>query len=151
MSVDFNQDEALKELKEYDTSIGVEFRDNIGLTKLQEKVDAREEEIAEAKRAEKKAKEEASNKKIRIVVEPRHRDEGINDQFFGFNSMATGKKESILIQFGEEVEVSEDMYNHIKSITFNEKKFKLVPDEDGIPRKEWYDKKQTRFILKLKK
>ena len=62
--------------------------------------------------------------------------------------MATGMKESVLIQFGEEVEITERMYEHIKGIQYKEKKFKLVPDEDGIQRKVWYDKKQSRFSLK---
>ena len=149
MSVQDNQDinVELEELKEYAKDIGVEFRDNIGLVKLQEKVEVREQEIAEEKRQKKELAKAEKNKKVRIVVEPRERDEGINDQFFGFNSLKTGLKESIQIQFGEEVEVSEAMYNHIKNITYTVKKFKMTPDADGIPRKEWYNKKQTRFIV----
>jgi len=61
--------------------------------------------------------------------------------------MATGQKESILILFGEEVDVTEAMYDHIKSLTFGIKKQKTVLDEDGIPQKEWYTVKKQRFIV----
>lgn len=147
MSNELEKEKQLEELKQYATDLGITYRENIGIAKLEEKIEEKENEIALKKREEKaKAKEEKS-KKIKIVVEPRERDHGINDQFFGYHSMATGLKESILIQFGEEVEVSEGMYNHIKNITYGTKKSKMVPDADGIPQKQWYNKVQTRFIV----
>ena len=151
MSV-INQDtnkelEELEELKEYATDLGISFRENIGLAKLQEKVAEKEEEIAKLKREEKIKLAKESAKKVKIIVEPRDRDAGVTDQFFGLSSISTGARENIRIQFGEEVEVSERMYEHIKSITYSEKKFKIVNGEDGMPKKEWYNKTQTRFIV----
>jgi len=141
----------LEELRVYATELGIEFRDNIGAAKLEEKIAKREQEIADAKKAEKEVLKESiqaeKSKKVKIIVEPRNRDAGINDQFFGFNSMATGLKESILVPFGEEVSVTEAMCEHIMSITYSEPKFKMVTGEDGMPKKEWYNKKQTRFIV----
>lgn len=142
-----NQDNLLEELKEQALDLGIKFNANIGAEKLQEKIDEKEAEIAAKQKAKKEAKASVSNKKVRIVVESREGDDAPSDQFFGCGSMATGQRESILIQFGEEIEVSESMYNHIKSIKYGEKKFKLVPDEEGIPQKEWYTKYKTRFIV----
>lgn len=151
MSVINNQDtnNELEELKQYATEIGIEFRENIGLVKLQEKVELKEAEIAKARREEKANAKKDAQKKVKIIVEPRNRDEGINDQYFGLSSMATGIRESILIQFGEEVEVSQAMYEYIKNIKYGEKKFKMVPDGNGGQIKEWYIKKQSRFIVSL--
>lgn len=148
MSVN-NQDTniELEELKEYATDLGISFRDNIGLERLQEKVSAFEEELANKKKEEKAKLEKESKTKVKIVVEPRDRDAGINDQFFALNSMATGARENIRIIFGEEVEVSERMFNHIKNITYSEKKYRVITDENGMPKKEWYNKTQTRFIV----
>lgn len=145
---DINKEaEKLEELKQYATDLGITFRENIGIAKLELKIQEKEEEIAAEKRKEKAKAQEAKSKKVKVIIEPRERDAGVNDQFFGFNSLATGLKESILIQFGEEVEISEAMYNHIKNITFSTKKSKMVPDADGIPQKQWYNKVQTRFII----
>lgn len=139
--------EKLEELKVIATELGLSFRENIGIAKLEEKIAQREEELAKEKREEKIKSQKESAKKVKVVIEPRHRDEGIDSQFFGYNSMSENVSENILIKFGEEVEISERMYEYIKSITFLEKKFKMEPDENGIPRKVWYDKKNTRFIV----
>lgn len=144
---ELNNEKKLEELKLQATDLGISFRENIGIEKLTQKIEEKEEEIAKAAREKKLKEQKEANKKVKIIVEPRVRDEGIEDQFFGFRSLSSGVKESILIQFGEEVEVSERMYEHIKSIKFKEKKFKTVTDADGIPKKEWYDKEYSRFIV----
>ena len=63
--------------------------------------------------------------------------------------MKTGRREHILVKFDEEVEVSRDMYNHIKKITYKDKKVKKVLDKDGVPQNEWYDVQRTRFLVEV--
>jgi uncharacterized protein YjdB len=138
MSVENNQD--LIELKEYAQDIGVEFASTIGYDKLKERVEAKEIELAEAKRAEKKSKNIAEEK-VKIIVNPRDGDANIKDQFFGFN----GK--NILIQFDEEIEVDKSMYEFIKGIGGYVPVVKVVTGEDGMPKKEWSKKYQSRFLV----
>ena len=146
-SVVTNQDTLFDELKEQAEDLGLTVHPKIGLEKLQAKIDEKEESIAKEAKAKKEVKVAAKASKIKIIVESREGDDAPADQFFGCGSMATGMRESILIQFGEEVSVSEAMFEHIKNIKFGEKKFKLVPDEDGIPQKVWTTKMKTRFIV----
>lgn len=145
--IEEDQAKKLEELKEYATELEISFRENIGIAKLEYKITEKEDQIAKQRRDEKVAAKELSAKKVKIIIEPRDRDEGINDQFFGLNSLELGVKENVRIQFGEEVDVSYNMYNHIKSITYSEKKYKMVTGEDGQQKKQWYNKKQTRFIV----
>jgi len=138
-------DEKLELLKEEARDLGITFRDNIGYATLVGKIEAKETEVVEKQQAKKKAKEAvASEDKIKIIVESRD-DDNIPDQFFGL--CGGGRKENILIQFGEEVEVSPFMYEHIKSKGGYIKKFKMTTDEEGMPKKEWYNKWQSRFIV----
>jgi len=157
MSVENNQDvniedvkkvDELSELKEYARDLGLTVHPKVGLKKLTEQIEAKEREFA-TQQGDKKKKRTAvtSGKKVKIIVESREGDDAPIDQFIGYQSMETGAKENILIMFGEEIDVSEAMYEHIKSIKFGEKKSKLVLDEDGIPQKVWYTKKKTRFIV----
>lgn len=141
------ENQELEELKEYAREIGVDFRDNIGLIKLQEKVAAREDEIAAKKKAEKEAKAKADGKKVKVVISSRDGDDAPDEQFFGCGSMKDGSLEHILIKFDEEIEISERMYEHIKGIEMHEWKYKTVMDKDGIPQKERYKKSKSRFIV----
>lgn len=147
MSVETNQDELI-ELREEATDLGIKFQNSWKAATLQKKIDEKLSEIAE-QQAESKAKKVSKKdvEKITVVIEAREGDEGIQDQFFSIGSMSTGYSEDILIMFGEKVEISKPMYDHIKSIGKNIKKFKMVTDDDGIPRKQWYDKWVTRFIV----
>jgi hypothetical protein len=140
MSVEINQD--LEALKEYAEDIGVEFSPAIGYDTLKSRVDAQEEEIA-LKQKEKKAKKEsvANEPKVKIIVNPRDSSDNITDQFFGLN----GK--NILIKFDEEIEVTESMYEHIKSIGGYIHAKRTVTGEDGMPKNEWYNKYQSRFLV----
>lgn len=148
MSVLTNEDEItpvdneLELLKEEATDLGIEFSDKIGATTLAKRIEDKKESIKAKQEAKKVAKEAKANEgKVTIVVESRDGDDSITDQFFGFNG------QSILIQLGEEVEVTESMYEFIKGIGAKVKKFKLKNDADGVPRKEWYDKFVTRFLV----
>ena len=97
---DINNDtEKLEELKQYATDLGITFRENIGIAKLELKIQEKEDEIAAEKRKSKAKTLEAKNNKVKVVIEPRERDHGVNDQFFGFNSLATGLKERIRIHY----------------------------------------------------
>ena len=135
-----NQD--LELLKEEALDIGVTFSPNIGYDTLLERVEEKKAEIAEnqAKKKEAKAKASEPVEKIKVIVESRDGDD-IPDQFIGFN----GK--SVLIQFGEEIEIDKDIYEFMKTVGSKQHKFKLVNDEDGIPRKQWYKKFVSRFII----
>ena len=140
----------LEELKQEAADLGLEVHPRIGAVRLQQQIDEKLKEISDAQKAKKEAKAESSSRpKVKIIVEHREGDDSkVVDQYFGFGSMATGVRENILIQFGEEIEVSEDMYEHIKSKGAYIKKFRLVPDtENGGQKKEWYDKWQSRFIV----
>ena len=137
----------LEDLKEYAKDIGVEFRDNIGLARLQEKVDAKEEEIAAEAKAKKAAKAEAKNNKIKVIISSRDGDDAPDDQFFGCGSMKDGSLEHILVKFDEEVEVSERMYNHIRNIESHEWSYKTEMDSEGIPHKKRVKKTKKRFIV----
>ena len=147
MSVDNNQDTELEELKQQAEDLGISVHPKIGAVKLQEKIDDAELKIAQLAKEKKEKRVKVLGNKVKIVVESREGDDAPVDQFFGFTSMETGVSERILIQFGEEIEVSEQMFEHMKNIKFREKKFKVMPDEDGIPRKHWYKKEKTRFIV----
>ena len=147
MSVENNQDNELEELRVEAEELGIEVHPRAGIAKIRKAIEDKEAEIAEKQKAKKDLKANAKGKKVRVTIESREGDDAPVDQFFAYNSMATGARESILIQFGEEIEISEAMYEHIKSIKYGEKKFKIVPDEDGIPQKHWYTKKKQRFII----
>lgn len=147
-AVENNQAE-LEELKVYATEIGLKYNPNIGLDTLQAKVDAYEQELADKAKAKKEAIKTSLGKKKKCIVNPRQPQEGITDQFFGYGSMTTGKREAVLVKFDEEVELTEDMISHIKSIKFGEKKIKKVLDKDGIPQNEWYTKEKSRFLVEL--
>lgn len=137
MSVKINQD-----ILEKAEDLGIKVTHNMKEETVVAKIEAKQAEINSKQEAKKKAKDEAEPvKKIKIIVEARDAEDNSPDQFFGFNG------QQILIQKGEEVEVTEKMYDFIKAIGKNVKKFKLVNDEDGIPRKKWYDKWESRFIV----
>ena len=149
MSVETNQDIAA--LREEAIELGIK-PGNTGAAKLQEKIDAKLAEIASQQAERKAVKEQAKDllsDKIKVVIEHREGDDyKITDQFFGRSSMKTGVREQVLIQFGEEVEISKGMYEHIKSLGGYAKKFKMVTDpESGEKKKEWYDKWVNRFIV----
>lgn len=137
----------LIELKEYAKDLGLEFRDNIGLPRLKEKVAEFEEKLVADKKKEREKAKKVASEKVKVVVEPRERDKGIDDQYFGCISMATGQHESIQIQFGKEVEISLAMFNHIKSLTFGKVKYRTEIDHEGLPKKVQYVERQTRFIV----
>ena len=140
----------IDELREEAIDLGIEFHERLGVVKLQKLIDDKLEAMAEASKAKKVAKvAKAKAPKIKITVEHREGDDSkIVDQFFRRQSMATGDSEQILIQWGEEVEVSLAMFEHIKSLGGYIKKFRMVDDIDnGGKKKEWYDKYQTRFIV----
>lgn len=137
MSVKINQD-ILDEAEELGIKVTHNMKEETVLNRIEEKraeIKARQSAKKEAKAAVGPAK------KVKIVLESRDPEDNSPDQFFGHNG------QHILIQKGEEVEVTETMYNFIKSIGKRVKKFKMVPDEDGIPRKQWYDKWESRFIV----
>jgi len=137
MSVIINQD-----IIEEAELLGIKVTHNMKEETLLLRIEEKKEEIANKQAEKKKAKEEKKPEaKIKIIVESRDAEDDAPDQFFGFNG------QHILIQKGEEVEVNETMYKFIKSIGKKVKKFKMVNDEDGIPRKKWYDKWESRFIV----
>lgn len=137
MSVTINQD-----IIEQAEDLGIKVTHNIKEETLLLKIEEKQKEIAEKRAEKKKAKAEVvPAKKIRIIVESRDAEDDAPDQFFGFNG------QHILIQKGEEVEVTDTMYAFIKSIGKKVKKFKTIMDEDGIPRKQWYNKWESRFIV----
>jgi hypothetical protein len=137
MSVTINQD-----IIEQAEDLGIKVTHNIKEETLLLKIEEKQKEIAEKRAEKKKAKAEVVPvKKIRIIVESRDAEDDAPDQFFGFNG------QHILIQKGEEVEVTDTMYTFIKSIGKKVKKFKTIMDEDGIPRKQWYNKWESRFIV----
>jgi len=137
MSVEINQD-IITEAEE----LGIVVHHNVKEETLLAKIEEKKAEIKAKQEAKKKAKEEKKPEgKVRIIVESRDAEDKSPDQFFGFNG------QHILVQKGEEVEVTETMYRFIKSIGKKVKKFKMIPDEDGIPRKKWYDKWESRFIV----
>ena len=137
MSVIINQD-----IIEEAELLGIKVTHNMKEETLLSRIEEKKEEIANKQAEKKKAKEEKKPEaKIKIIVESRDAEDDAPDQFFGFNG------QHILIQKGEEVEVNETMYKFIKSIGKKVKKFKMVNDEDGIPRKKWYDKWESRFIV----
>lgn len=136
----------LEELKAEAKSLGIKYHPNTGVEKLSKKIEELKEK-QDGLQVKETKKEVKKPEKIRIIVESRDGD-STTDQFFGLSSMATGKRESILVQFGEEIEVSPEMYEHIRSKGGHVKKFKMVTDPDtGGQKKEWYDKWQSRFIV----
>lgn len=141
MSVEENNQD-LEVLKEEALDLGVEFSERIGYDTLKKRVDDKLEEIKEkqkAKIADKQARE--SEAKVKIIVEPRDGDVKQEDQFFGFN----GK--TVLVKFGEEVEVAESMYHFIKGIGgYIQVKSKVI-DKDGIPQNKFTKKWKSRFIV----
>lgn len=135
-----NQD--LETLKEEALELGLEFRDNIGYATLKKRVEDKLAEITAKQEANKLAKaEKAKVKKVKIILENRDGDSNQVDQFFGFN----GK--NILVKFGEEVEVDEDMYDFIKSIGGYVQVKKTVLDQDGIPQNKFTKKWKSRFMV----
>lgn len=137
MSVTINQD-----IIEQAEDLGIKVTHNMKEETLLKRIEEKEAEIAEKRAEKKKAKESVvPEEKIRIIVESRDPEDDAPDQFFGFNG------QHILIQKGEEVEVTKTMFDFIKSIGKQVRKFKTVMDEDGIPRKQWYKKWESRFIV----
>lgn len=150
MSVDTNQD-TLQAVREEATDLGISFQDSWKEATIQKKIDEKLEEITKSQQDNKKKKEAKAQpkEKIKVIIEPRDGDDNIVDQFFSYSSMSTGESEDILVLFGEEVSISKRMYEHIKSISLKTKKFKMVTDSDGIPQKEWYTSKKSRFIVEV--
>ena len=147
VEVTVDKQEELEVLRQEARDLGIEFRNNIGHDRLNEKIETKLNELAEKQKAKKAKKNGIANlPKVKIVIESRD-DDNIPDQFFAINSMATGHKENIQIQFGEEVEISQLMYEHIKAKGGYIKKFRMITDSDGMPKKEWYNKWQSRFIV----
>lgn len=147
MSNEITDAQKLEELKQYADDLGLTYRENIGLPKLEEKIAEKEAAIAEKRKREKAEQAKLKNQKVKVVIEPRDRDAGINEQFFGYTSMATGMSENVLIKFGEECEITEGLYHHIKNITYTDKVYKSEVGEDGIRRPVLKDKQKTRFII----
>ena len=144
MSVENNQD-IRKELLQEAEDLGIKIHPNAKDETIQEKINEKLAEIAEKQKAKKEAKKAVKDNKVKVIINPRDGDDKVQDQFFGLS--AGGIKENILIKFDEEVEVSERMLAHIKSLGGNVHKFKMVNDEDGIPQKKWYTKWQSRFLV----
>lgn len=143
-----NQDMNLQELREEATDLGIKFQENWKIETLQKKIDTKLESLSKDQATKKVAKATKNAKKIKVIIEPRDRDDNIVDQYFSKVSMAEGTKESILVLFGEEIDITESMYEFIKSIGGNAQKFRMATDPiTGAPKKQWYAKWESRFIL----
>lgn len=138
MSVKINQD-----IIEQAENLGIKVTHNMKEETLLKKIEEKEASIAKKQAENKAAKAEAKKpkEKVKVIIEARDNSDGLTDQFIGFNG------QSVLIQLGEEVELDVQIVDFIKTVGAIEKKFKMVPDEDGIPRKQWYDKWVSRFIV----
>lgn len=131
-TVENNQVEELRQEAEL---LGITVHPNAKAETIAKKIEDKKLEIEE-KQQENKAVKKSRGNKVKIIVNPRDNDDNVTDQFFGLNG------ETILMQFDEEVEVSELMYNHIKNIGGYVKTAKLVGDK-----KEWTKKWQSRFLV----
>jgi len=141
MAVETNQ--ALVELKEEALDLGIEFSANIGEATLQKRIEEKKAEIADKQKANRESKEaKRSGKKVKCIVSHKEgEDYKVKDQFFGFNG------ETILVEFDEEVVLSEEMQEFIKTLGYYEHYYVTEPDSDGIPQKIRKKRFKKRFLI----